>query len=70
MQRRCGPTVLTREDNRVPGSFREEGKFCRNDLASYTRPRGEVVFVPALPWNALGKVLKYEVRKGLIEREG
>lgn len=30
----------------------------------------QVVFVDALPRNALGKVLKYRVREGLIEPEG
>jgi acyl-CoA synthetase (AMP-forming)/AMP-acid ligase II len=42
--------------------------FCREDLASYKKPR-QVVFVDALPRNALGKVLKYRVREGLIEPE-
>ncbi len=40
--------------------------FCREGLASYKKPR-DVVFVDALPRNALGKVLKHEVRKGLME---
>ena len=43
-------------------------EFCREDLASYKKPR-EVVFVDALPRNALGKVLKHRVREGLIEAE-
>jgi malonyl-CoA/methylmalonyl-CoA synthetase len=43
--------------------------FCREDLASYKTPR-QVVFVEALPRNAMGKVLKHEVREGLIEQEG
>ena len=42
--------------------------FCREDLAGYKKPR-QVVFVDALPRNALGKVLKHEVRKELIEAE-
>jgi malonyl-CoA/methylmalonyl-CoA synthetase len=42
--------------------------LCRDDLARYKRPR-EVVFVDALPRNALGKVLKHEVRDLLIESE-
>src|SRR5215218_2283868 len=40
--------------------------FCREELASYKKPR-QVVFVDALPRNALGKVLKHRVREGLIE---
>lgn len=36
--------------------------YCRRNLAGYKEPR-EVVFVDALPRNALGKVLKHEVRK-------
>jgi malonyl-CoA/methylmalonyl-CoA synthetase len=43
--------------------------FCREDLAGYKKPR-EVVFVEELPRNALGKVLKHEVRERLIERGG
>ncbi len=42
--------------------------FCRENLAGYKKPR-EVVFVEQLPRNALGKVLKHEVRERL-EREG
>ena len=33
-------------------------------------PPRQVVFVDALPRNALGKVLKYRVRERLIEAEG
>jgi malonyl-CoA/methylmalonyl-CoA synthetase len=43
-------------------------EFCREALASYKKPR-EVVFVDVLPRNALGKVLKHEVRDQLIEPE-
>jgi malonyl-CoA/methylmalonyl-CoA synthetase len=42
--------------------------FCREDLAGYKKPR-RVMFVDALPRNALGKVLKHEVRTELIEAE-
>jgi malonyl-CoA/methylmalonyl-CoA synthetase len=42
--------------------------FCREDLASYKKPR-QVVFVDELPRNALGKVLKHKVREGLSEPE-
>jgi acyl-CoA synthetase (AMP-forming)/AMP-acid ligase II len=42
--------------------------FCREGLASYRMPR-QVVFVDALPRNALGNVLKHEVLRELIEAE-
>jgi malonyl-CoA/methylmalonyl-CoA synthetase len=42
--------------------------FCKEDLAGYKKPR-RVEFVDALPRNALGKVLKHEVREKLIEGE-
>jgi malonyl-CoA/methylmalonyl-CoA synthetase len=42
--------------------------LCRENLAGYKRPR-QVVFVDALPRNALGKVLKHEVRDRLVESE-
>jgi acyl-CoA synthetase (AMP-forming)/AMP-acid ligase II len=42
--------------------------FYREVLAGYKKPR-QVVFVDALPRNALGKVLKHEVRKEIIEAE-
>src|SRR5215212_7655851 len=42
--------------------------FCREDLAGYKKPR-RIKFVGALPRNALGKVLKHEVREKLIEVE-
>ena len=59
--------VIVRDD---PGLSAEKiGDFCREELASYKMPR-QVVFVDALPRNALGKVLKHRVREGLIEPEG
>jgi malonyl-CoA/methylmalonyl-CoA synthetase len=42
--------------------------LCREDLANYKKSR-QVVFVDALPRNALGRVLKHEVRKEIIEAE-
>ncbi len=42
--------------------------FCREELAGYKKPR-EVTFVRSLPRNALGKVLKHEVREQLIRGE-
>src|SRR5215211_3283827 len=58
--------VVVRVD---PGLTAEKvTSFCREDLASYKKPR-EVVFVDDLPRNALGKVLKHRVREGLSEPE-
>jgi acyl-CoA synthetase (AMP-forming)/AMP-acid ligase II len=58
--------VVVRDD---PGLTPEKvAEFCRKDLAGYKKPR-QVVFVEALPRNALGKVLKHEVREELIESE-
>ena len=42
--------------------------FCMEDPAGYKKPR-RVEFVDALPRNALGKVLKHEVREKLTEGE-
>ncbi|MCK4794287.1 MAG: hypothetical protein KAV87_61740, partial [Desulfobacteraceae bacterium] len=36
-------------------------EFCRERLAGFKRPRS-VVFVDALPYNQMGKVLKKELR--------
>ncbi|MBM3555976.1 MAG: long-chain fatty acid--CoA ligase, partial [Alphaproteobacteria bacterium] len=41
--------------------------FCAGRLARYKHPR-EVVVVPALPRNAMGKVIKDELRRGLRAR--
>ena len=38
----------------------------KDELASYKKPR-RVVFVDELPRNALGKMLKHEVREELTE---
>jgi malonyl-CoA/methylmalonyl-CoA synthetase len=58
--------AVVRDD---PGLTAERvADLCREHLAGYKRPR-RVVFVEALPRNALGKVLKHEVRDRLIEPE-
>ena len=58
--------VVVRDD---PGLTAEKVvDFCREDLAGYKKPRS-VEFVDALPRNALGKVLKHEVREKLIAGE-
>jgi malonyl-CoA/methylmalonyl-CoA synthetase len=58
--------AVVRED---PGLTAEKvTSFCREDLASYKKPR-QVVFVGELPRNALGKVLKHRVREELSEPE-
>ena len=50
-----------------PALTEEEVKdFFQDKLANYKKPR-QVVFVNALPRNALGKVLKHEVREELSE---
>jgi malonyl-CoA/methylmalonyl-CoA synthetase len=48
----------------------EEGvkDFLRDELAGYKKPR-QVAFVDELPRNALGKVLRHEVRDQLAESE-
>ena len=43
--------------------------FFEDKLASYKKPR-RIVFVEELPRNAMGKVLKHEVREGLVEQKG
>ena len=47
-----------------PGQSLSEGEIvehCRRHLASYKKPQS-VEFLPTLPKNAYGKVLKREVR--------
>jgi len=49
---------------REPGASLTEAEvmaWCKQNLANYKAPRS-VVFVDALPMNALGKVLKHELR--------
>ncbi len=59
--------AVVRED---PGLTAERvTEFFRDEIANYKKPR-RIIFVDVLPRNALGKVLKYEVREGLIEEEG
>jgi malonyl-CoA/methylmalonyl-CoA synthetase len=36
-------------------------EFCRENLAAYKKPK-RIVFVEALPRNAMGKVVKGEVK--------
>ncbi len=42
--------------------------FLKDELAGYKKPR-RISFVDELPRNALGKVLKHEVREGLTGPE-
>jgi malonyl-CoA/methylmalonyl-CoA synthetase len=58
--------AVVRDDEALTAE--EVVEFCREDLAGYKKPR-RVEFVDALPRNALGKVLKHEVRDKLIEGE-
>jgi malonyl-CoA/methylmalonyl-CoA synthetase len=58
--------AVVRDDEALTAE--EVVEFCREDLAGYKKPR-RVEFVDALPRNALGKVLKHEVRRKLIEGE-
>ena len=59
--------VVVRDDPEL--TKKDVQDFCRDDLAGYKKPR-EVVFVDELPRNAMGKVLKHEVREGLIDPKG
>jgi malonyl-CoA/methylmalonyl-CoA synthetase len=56
--------AVVREDPELTAEMLTE--LCRNELAGYKKPR-QVVFVDELPRNALGKVLKHEVRGRLDE---
>jgi malonyl-CoA/methylmalonyl-CoA synthetase len=58
--------VVVRADPEL--TEREVQDFCRDNLAGYKKPR-EVVFLDELPRNAMGKVLKHEVRERLVEEE-
>jgi malonyl-CoA/methylmalonyl-CoA synthetase len=58
--------AVVRDDEALTAE--EVVEFCREVLAGYKKPR-RVEFVDALPRNALGKVLKHEVRDKLIEGE-
>jgi len=59
--------AVVREDPELT----EEGvkDFLQDELASYKKPR-RIEFVDELPRNALGKVLKHEVRDQLTESKG
>jgi malonyl-CoA/methylmalonyl-CoA synthetase len=58
--------AVVRDDPALTAEKLED--FCWEDLASYKKPR-QVVFVDALPRNALGKVLKHRVREELMKPE-
>jgi acyl-CoA synthetase (AMP-forming)/AMP-acid ligase II len=48
-----------------PGTSASEEElidFCRSQLASYKKPAG-IKFLPELPKNAVGKVLKFVLRQ-------
>ncbi len=56
--------AVVRED---PGLTEQVVKdFLKDELAGYKNPR-QISFVDELPRNALGKVLKHEVREELTE---
>ncbi|WLR50415.1 long-chain-fatty-acid--CoA ligase [Bacillus tianshenii] len=58
--------VVPRENEKIDEQeFRE---FCREKLAGYKAPK-KIVFVDALPRNASGKILKYQLRKNLKKVE-
>jgi malonyl-CoA/methylmalonyl-CoA synthetase len=59
--------AVVREDTEL--SEEEVKDFLRDELASYKKPR-RVAFVEELPRNALGKVLKHEVREELAGSKG
>lgn len=40
-------------------------RWCRNEIAAFKRPK-RYVFVPDLPKNGYGKILKTEIRAGTI----
>ena len=58
--------VVVRDDPELTEA--EVQDYGRDDLGGYKKPR-KVVFVDELPRNAMGKVLKHEVREGLVEEE-
>ncbi len=58
--------VVLREGGTV--SPEELINFCREQIASYKKPR-HVVFIDALPKNASGKILKRELRDRLLRGE-
>ena len=72
--RSVAPCFFALQDSHAGGTFFARASaeklenFCREDLASYKKPH-QVVFVDALPRNALGKVLKHQVGEGSIEAE-
>ncbi|MDE2465520.1 MAG: AMP-dependent synthetase, partial [Alphaproteobacteria bacterium] len=58
--------VVLRDGSQV--SAEELIGFCREQIASYKKPR-HVVFIDTLPKNASGKVLKRELRERLMRGE-
>ncbi|TCJ82559.1 UNVERIFIED_ORG: long-chain acyl-CoA synthetase [Bacillus cereus] len=58
------PTAYIVKDMQTPLTEEEIIQHCKEKLASYKIP--EVVFMEELPKNALGKVLKRELREGVL----
>lgn len=58
------PTAYIVKDMQTSLTEEEIIQHCKEKLASYKIP--EVVFMDKLPKNALGKVLKRELREGVL----
>jgi acyl-CoA synthetase (AMP-forming)/AMP-acid ligase II len=59
--------VVAPEDAADPPSEEEIIEWCRERLASYKKP-SRVVLIDALPRNASGKVLKFQLRETYAEQ--